>query len=40
MKNPKRRANAKLMILLWVFAVSLTALVLILMILRGPLAAP
>lgn len=39
MKNDKRRANSRLMLFLWVFAVSLTALVLILMNLRGPLAA-
>jgi hypothetical protein len=35
-----RRANARLMAALWIFAVGLTALVLILMNLRGPLTAP
>jgi hypothetical protein len=35
-----RRANARLMAFLWIFAVGLTALVLILMNLRGPMTAP
>jgi len=35
-----RRANARLMAALWIFAVALTALVLILMNLRGPMTAP
>ena len=38
-KNP-RRSNFLLMLILWIFAVGLTALVLILMNLRGPMTAP
>jgi len=40
MKKTHRPRNIRLMAALWVFAVSLTALVLILMNLRGPMAAP
>jgi|694.fasta_scaffold149116_3 hypothetical protein len=40
MKNQHRPRNIRLMVFLWVFAVSLTALVLILMNLRGPMIAP
>jgi hypothetical protein len=39
--NPKpRRSNIILMVTLWIFALGLTALVLILMNLRGPMTAP
>lgn len=40
MKNTHRPRNIRLMAGLWVFAVSLAALVLILMNLRGPMTAP
>jgi hypothetical protein len=40
MSNKPRRANFRLMVILWIFAVGLTALVLILMNLRGPLTPP
>lgn len=35
-----RRANARLMVVLWIFAVGLTTLILILMNLRGPMTTP
>jgi hypothetical protein len=38
--NNKRRSNMRLMAILWIFALGLTALVLILMNLRGPMTAP
>lgn len=38
--NNKRRANFRLMAILWIFALGLTALVLILMNLRGPMTVP
>lgn len=40
MKKTERSKNLILMAVLWVFAISLTALVLILMNLRGPYQAP
>lgn len=40
MKKSPRSKNLLLMAVLWVFAISLTALVLILMNLRGPYQAP
>jgi hypothetical protein len=39
-KNTIKRANLFVMASLWLFAISLTALVLILMNIRGPLLAP
>jgi len=36
----KNRRNLKTMLLLWAFALSLCALVIVLMILRGPAVAP
>lgn len=40
MTKKPRRSNFRLMVVLWIFAVGLTALVLILMNLRGPMTAP
>jgi hypothetical protein len=40
MKKSHRPKNIVVMVLLWVFAISLTALVLILMHLRGPYQIP
>ncbi|MFZ9919773.1 MAG: hypothetical protein ACO3GO_02200 [Terrimicrobiaceae bacterium] len=40
MSNKPRRANLRLMVILWIFAMGLTALVLILMNLRGPMTSP
>jgi len=40
MKKNQRFSNIRVMVILWLFAISLAALVLILMNIRGPLPAP